>query len=235
MEIESSLKDIGLTSNEAKVYLELTRSGEQSANALAKRMSMDRTLAYTVLNHLIDKGLVNYTIKTKKKFFRAADPSNLLNSIKQKEMLVQELVTELNKIQRIEMVETQINVYEGKAGMRSVTNLVLKYKEFCAFGATGRMYELFYEAPALVKELVKKKYRGRVIATPQYKGKQVTRIKNIETRYLKADSEVTTTIFGEYIMLHMIKEKPVAIVIKNKDIAKGYQNYFEILWKIAKR
>ena len=235
MELESNLKNAGLTGNEAKIYLELIRSGEQSANELAKRLSMDRTLTYTVLNNLIDKGLVNYIIKTKKKFFRAADPSNLLNAIKQKEILVQELINELNKIQRIENVETQINVYEGKSGMRSIINLVTKYRELCAFGATGRMYELFYESPALVKELVKKKHFARIIASPQYRGKQITTIKNIETRYLKVDSEVTTTIFGDYIMLHIIKEKPIAILIKNKDITKGYQNYFEVLWKIAKR
>ena len=68
--IEEKLRKAGLTGNEAKVYLELLRKGALSANDLAKKISMDRTLTYTVLNHLIEKGLVNYVIKEKKKFFQ---------------------------------------------------------------------------------------------------------------------------------------------------------------------
>jgi len=68
-EFEDKLRKSGLTGNEAKVYFELLRKGSMSANDLSKKIGMDRTLTYTVLNHLIEKGLVNYVIKKNKKFF----------------------------------------------------------------------------------------------------------------------------------------------------------------------
>ena len=34
--------------------------------------------------------------------------------------------------------------------------------------------------------------------------------------------------------IHLIKEKPHIVIIKNKEIAESYRNHFKILWKYAK-
>src|SRR3989344_4883068 len=102
MELNESLSKAGLTGNESRVYLQLLKLGEQKANNVAKKISMDRTLTYTVLNHLIEKGLVNYVIKEKKKYFGAADPSNLLNPLREKEAFVRDAIMKLKTIQREE-------------------------------------------------------------------------------------------------------------------------------------
>ena len=57
---------------------------------------------------------------------------------------------------------------------------------------------------------------------------------NIEFRFLEVKSKATTTIFNDSVAIHLIKEKPIIIIIKNKEIAESYQNHFEVLWKIAK-
>ena len=69
MEILEKLQKAGLTGNESKVYLELVKKGELSANQIAKNLGIDRTLTYTILNHLIEKGQVSYVIRDNKKFF----------------------------------------------------------------------------------------------------------------------------------------------------------------------
>ena len=61
--LKEHLTKAGLTGNESKIYLELLKNEELTANELSKKVSMDRTLAYTVLNHLIEKGLISYIIK----------------------------------------------------------------------------------------------------------------------------------------------------------------------------
>ena len=63
MDIYEKIQEAGLTGNEARVYLELIKKGELTANQIARNISMDRTLTYTVLNHLIEKGQVSYVIK----------------------------------------------------------------------------------------------------------------------------------------------------------------------------
>lgn len=236
MDIYEKLQEAGLTGNESKVYLELLRKGELSANQIAKNLSMDRTLAYTVLNHLIEKGQVGYVIKEGKKKFSTAEPENLLNSIRAKELLVGDLIKELKKIRKKDQQDVEVNVYEGKEGLRKFINMAMKYKNFCSFGATGRAFDFLYELPAIAKKWEKKKtFKGRIITTSDYKSHGLmTKVKNIEFRYLDIKSESTTGIWGDYISIHLAVDKPIVIIIKNKEIAESYQNHFEVLWKVAK-
>jgi len=235
MEFEESLRKAGLTGNESIVFVQLLKHGEQSANDIAKKISMDRTLTYSILNNLIEKGLVNYITKFSKKFFKASDPSNLLNPIREKEIFVKELISKLKTIEKSENFEQEVNVYEGKEAIRSIYNLFKKYKEMLSFGATGRAYDYLYESPVLTKELVKLGMKGRIITSKEYKNHPMTKIKTIEVRYVDYESEITTTIFGNYVMNHIAKEKPIVILIKNKEMADTYRKHFELLWAIAKK
>jgi len=230
------LEQAGLTGNEAKVYLELLRNGKLSANEIAKQIGMDRTLAYTVLNHLIEKGMIGYITESGKKIFHAESPDNLLNPIREKEALIKDLSKELSEIQPNKKSGYEVNVYEGKEGLRTLMRKIIDQKSFCSFGATGRAYDLLYELQAITKELEKKKgYYARIIMAPKYRGHEFTKYKGIKTRFLDVKYEASTTIFGDYVSIHMIKDKPIIILIKNKDIAESYRNHFEVLWKFAKK
>jgi sugar-specific transcriptional regulator TrmB len=233
MEIFEKLQQVGLTGNEAKVYLELLKKGVLSANKISKNLGMDRTSVYTILNHLIEKGQVNYIVKENKKFFSCSNPENFLNQVKTKEIIILELIDELKKIRKEDQQETEINIYEGKEGIRVFMNLVLKEKEFCAFGSTGRIFYQFYEIPTIIKQISKSNLKVRIIGDKKYKRTPAFNFKKFEFKFLDIESEATTSIFGDYISIHLIKDKPILIIIKNKDVAKGYKNYFEFLWKQA--
>lgn len=233
MDIYEKLQQAGLTGNEAKVYLELLKKRELSANQIAKNISIDRTLTYTVLNHLIDKGQVNYVIKKNKKVFSCSKPESLLNQIKAKEILVLDLIKNLNQIKSTKSTETEINVYEGKEGVRNLMNEIIKSKEFLAFGGTGRAYDFLYEMSATAKQLKKRKNFAKVIMAEKYKEHEFTKYRNIKIKTLNLKGEATTTIFGDYVSIHLIKEKPIIIIIRNKDIANSYREYFYFMWEIA--
>ncbi len=232
--LKEKLTQAGLAGNEAKTYLELLKSKELTANELSKRVSMDRTLTYSVLNHLIERGLISYIIKQNKKFFKAEKPENLLNKLKEKEIFVKDLISELNKIQKETTIPYEIKIFEGKEGLRNLINLILKYKKVDSFGGTGRAYNLLYEIQANLKKPNKKVILGRIIFPKKFKEHEITKYPQIQSRYLELESEATTTIFGDYVSIHLAKEKPLIILIKNKNIAESYRNHFEILWKIAK-
>lgn len=235
MDVYEKLQKAGLTGNEAKVYLELLKKGELSANQIAKNIGMDRTLTYTVLNHLIEKGQANYVVKENKKFFSCSNPGNLMNPLKATEFMVLDLIKELKNIKKEEKKQTEINVYEGKEAIRNMYNLFKKYKEMFAFGATGRAYDYLYESPALTKELVRKGMHGKIITSRKYGEHPMAKIKSIEVKYVDYESEATTTIFGDYVMIHIAKDKPIIILIKDKDISDSYRKHFEVLWKSAKK
>lgn len=232
--LKEKLKQAGLTGNESKVYLELLKNNELTANELSKHISTDRTLTYTILNNLIEKGMVSYIIKENKKFFKAEPPENLLNKIKEKEFFVKDLILELNKVQKINTLPYEVKVFEGKEGLRTLMNLILKEKSFFSFGGTGRGYDQIYEAQAIIKTLNKKDFSRKMIIQDKYKGHEVTKQKIIEVRYSKVKSEATTTIFGDYVSIHLLTSKPLIILIKSKEIAESYKNNFDELWKAAK-
>ena len=230
---EEKLIKAGLTGNEAKVYLELLKKGELSANQISKNLGMDRTLSYSVLNHLIDKGQVGHIIKQGKKMFSCSNPDNLLNPIKAKEIFIKDLIEELSKIKPEKQEELEINVYEGRQGIRTFVNIALKEKYFYAFGSTGLAFFSLYEMPVIAKKVAKLKMDIRIIGNKKYKGTEPFEFKKFKYKYLDIESKATTSIFGNKIAIHQIRDKPFIIVIKNKDIAESYKNHFELLWKQA--
>ena len=237
MELEENLKKLGLTGNESKVYLELIKRGSISANDLAKKLSFDRTLTYQILNNLIQKGLVNHILKEKKRYFEASAPENLLNSIKEKERLASSIIPNLKSLEKIERTEQDVKVYEGKNGLRVLFTELLNQKNINIFGATGKSYEILkFEIPHLIKEVEEKGLKGKMISNLKFKNHPMTKIKGIKVKYLKKEkSQATTIIYDDKVSIHLLKDKPLIIIIKNKDISDTYKNYFNILWKIAKK
>jgi len=233
---EERLQKAGLTGNEARVYLELLRKGSLSANEIAKKISMDRTLSYTVLNHLIEKGMANYVIKKGKKFFQASDPKHLLNPLKEKEVFVNDLVGDLDGLEKIEESEREVNVYEGNEGLRTALKELLKYKESCGFGSTGRAYDILYDLQHIAEGIKKNKPKIRLLTTTKYKNHPMTsKFKWIEYKYLDIESKATTIIVEDKIAIFYSMHKPIAIMVKSKEIAESYKNHFEVLWKVAKK
>ena len=82
---EKVLEEIGLSKNEAKVYLSLVYLGCTTAGKIAKHSKVPRPNVYDALERLQEKGLVSYVMKDDKKHFEASDPNALMNILKEKE------------------------------------------------------------------------------------------------------------------------------------------------------
>lgn len=233
--MEQELRQAGLTGNEAKLYLELLKTGQISASELAKRTGLDRSVTYNVLDNLIEKGLVNYVIKVGKKFFSAANPENLLASLKEKEDFIKAIIPKLKKIQKIPEVKRKVEVYEGKEGLKSFTLDLLKSEEFYILNATGKIFEILkYSIPRFAKEITKKKVK--IIAIEKAKKTGLIKLK-VMIRFLPKEftNYATTFIYGNKVAFQIIVEKPLTIVIENKTIADGYKKDFGFMWKFCKK
>jgi sugar-specific transcriptional regulator TrmB len=56
--INENLVQYGLTPNQSKVYLYLTKTGEKTASAISKNLNIPRTESYHLLNSLEQKGII---------------------------------------------------------------------------------------------------------------------------------------------------------------------------------
>lgn len=230
------LVEAGLTKTEALIYLDLLQYGSSSASKVAKRTTIDRTMVYHCLNNLEKKGLVNYVVKEYKKFYDAADPENLLGPIQAKEKFVKELIPKIKGIQKIKEKEQSVEVYEGKEGIRILYTDILKSNFMLSYGATGKSFDILrYEMPHIIKKANKQKFKGRVITHSKNRNHEMTKVKGIKFRFLDTiESQATTTIYKDKVAINVYGFKPLVIIIKDKEIADSYRNYFSVLWKQAK-
>ena len=88
----SRIEELGLTKHEAIVYKALLELGETKTGAIVKTTNLHRVLIYDALESLIKKGLASYVIKENIKYFKAANPERILDFLKEKEEIANEII-----------------------------------------------------------------------------------------------------------------------------------------------
>ena len=237
--MKESLKEAGLSPRESEIYVMLVKLGQTTANTIAKRLDIDRTVTYNILNKLIIKGFVTHITKKSRRYYQVTDLNNLLRPLKEKESIIEKTIKDLKNVQKETPAISYIEIFEGKEGLKSVYEIALKLSNtvFYSMGVTGKSLDILgYSFPNLKERIKRNKIKIKVIANFESKNHKFTKENIVETRYLdkKSINKATTSIFGEYVAINL-SDKPIIILIKNKDMAKGYKNYFEILWKIANK
>jgi HTH-type transcriptional regulator, sugar sensing transcriptional regulator len=228
------LKEIGITENESKVYLALVDLGPSLAGAISGKTGMHRRSVYDAAEMLIKKGLVCYILKNNRKVFQASNPQRILEVLDEKKDMLDPLIKILKEkyIKTKEKEET--NFYKGKEGLKAVFEDQLESKEVLILGATVKAYEVLqFYFKWYDKTRKKRKIKARILA----QDRSIKKIPLAEIKYLpeKYSNPVSVNIYGDKTAIILWASEPLAIVIKNKEITDGYKNYFELLWKIAKR
>jgi len=228
------LNQAGLTHNESKVYLALLDLGPSLAGEISRKTGLHRRTVYDVTEMLIKKGLIGYILKNNRKLFQASNPDRLLEIIKEKEDILSPIVQELQQKFTKTKEKEETNFYKGKEGLKNIFAEQLDHKEILILGASPKAYDIlqfyfgFYD-----KERKAKKIKTRIIAS----NKEIKRIALSTIKYLpeKYSNPVSINIYGDKTAIILWASEPLAIVIKNKEITEGYKNYFELMWKIAKK
>lgn len=247
METIEALRKFGLAEKEAKVYLCLLGLGEALASEVAAKTNIPRQLIYDLFERLIELGLVSFVIKDNKKYFRAAPPEQLTSILREKEGAIQEVMPELKKIQAFEEhKKPKIEVYEGVEGMKTILNDVLRTetKELIVYGSSKSSFEVM---PIFMENWhnrrIKQKLKVRIIYNETEETKKRIKehkqtLKLMEVRFLsvKALTPTATLIYGNKIALTVwLKNEPYATLIESKELKEVYKEYFETIWKVAKK
>ena len=141
MKTEDLLK-LGFTRNEAKIYFILIEHNQLQAGEISKKTLINRRTTYDTLQRLIEKGYITYNIIANKKAFRAINPEVILNQIKEKEKQAKEIVPKLKKIYSKNKENEETNIYQGRNGIRTILNEMLKVKAYVGFGSNEKFPEV---------------------------------------------------------------------------------------------
>ena len=245
------LQEIGLTKTEVKIYLALLGLGQSTTTNIVREAGIHASKVYEFLDRLIQKGLVSYVIKANKKYFTAADPECLKEflwqkklKIREQEQRIEEIIPNLNELKKENKDAIRSEIYEGLKGAKSVYEKILSTLD------KGDV-QYIIGAPKIGNEVVegflldwhKRRIRQGIKCKYIYDsnarsyGKIRGKMPLTEVKYLPDNivSPVWVEIFGEFVIIgHIKKFNAILFLIQDKEISKGYLDYFRLLWKTSK-
>ena len=235
------LSEIGLTGAEADVYTALLSMGASPAGRIAAHTKQYRKNVYDALSHLAQKGLVTSAIEDKRKYFQAKSPENLANYLLEKEGKLAGQKKELeallpdmkSRFQRLEP-EIESEIYRGNEGIKAILRECLEHREVLFIGATGDVEgRLPYFWPGYNELREKRKVGWKLLLVHEARNRKITKSKYYEYRILPKELSGPNVIYlyGDYVANVMWLEKPLAFVVKHRQLAESYRKYFEYIWK----
>jgi sugar-specific transcriptional regulator TrmB len=235
------LMKIGLSEKEIDFYLLILKHGEITAGKISKISEESRTHTYDTINKLIEKGLVSYVIQNNVKYFKSTNPEKLLDYLKEKEFKLKQeekevakILPEIKKIRSVsEKEDFNIEVYEGKEGIKTVMNDILRDgNDFVSWGASSKVKEYLpnFFIKRYLNERKRKKIHAKqlftdlngVLKSPLSKNKKLPK---------EFASPTTIAVYGNKVSTWFWLEIPKVMVVNNKDLAKSYKKHFELMWK----
>jgi len=238
------LKEVGLTDAQIKVYMSLIELGEVTSGSIIKKSGLQSSVVYNAINQLLEIGLISFVSKGKRKYFSAKPLKNLLDFIEDKKTRIAELI---KKIPTKKTDNENVEVFFGWRGIYTVFNTILEElppnSDYLAFaGDSSEKYP--QEAISLFKEFQKKRnyrrYKVKIIANSISRNniknyKYYNEFGKPNYRYVNELSPSEMIIFNDSIVHLSLKDRPLAILIRSKDIADSFRRFFYNMWKIAKK
>jgi len=233
---ESAIEQAGLTKVESKVYLVILDLGPSLAGQISRKSGIHRRTIYDALDRLAEKGLISYIVKNNRRYYEAVNPDRLLDLIKEKESEIQSALPNLQEIFAKTKIREETMFYKGKEGLKAAfEDQINEGKEILVLGASAEASEILqFYFKWYDKRRREKHIKLKLIANLGAKGKIKAPLSEI--RYLPELGPTATNIYGDKVAIILwSKENPLAVIIKNKEIADSYRKFFEHMWKTARK
>jgi len=240
------LTRLGLTKNESEIYLLLLESGPARAGELARKTKVSRPHVYDVLEILVSKGLASYVIKENRRYYCASEPDALLRlleekrqQLEQEEAYAKKILSELDKLRKPPEEEVAVEIYRGIEGLKTVFEDILRVgKDWKTIGYTGKTPEL---APVwwenIQRRRIAMKIKREIIAPYEMKG-HFDLSRPLDTAYFLPKGyslPISLILYGNNLIYYIpLKNDFIGIRIIGKKIRAIYDNYFQLLKKLAK-
>jgi len=246
----SVLREMGLTSGEAKVYLALAKRGPSKSGPLAIAAGVSYSKVYKMLARLELKGLATHVIRGDVKIFSASEPKRLLDYLDEERQKIDSKREELEKL--LPSFEKQFHSITSSeaqlfTGFKSVTNIfrnvldeLKKGDSYCIMGVryfdeTPQMKEFFYKYH---QRRALKGIKANLLANSNTRGKLVEpTTRSSEIRYLpqELDLDINFLLYKDKVFINTWEKEPISVLIQNKTIKENMQRIFDSVWKTAKK
>lgn len=229
------LEQLGLTKNEAKVYLALLELGPSLAGQISRKTGLHRRNIYDITERLIEKGLIGYILKNNRRLFEAVNPTKFKDILQEKQEQVNEALPHLSELYEKTKEKQETNFYKGIEGLKTIfqDQIGSAKNEILILGASNSAFEILpFYFKWYDKDRMRKKIKARIIASSKMKKIPLTEIRYLPQKY---SNPLAINIWQNKVAIILWKNPPLAIVIKNSEIADSYKKYFEVMWRTSSR
>lgn len=249
--LHAYLNKLGLTPDEASVYLELLERGEGTPLSISRITGINRTKVYRLIEQMVESGLVVQEIRENSTMVSPAPIERVEELLKQKQGAVAELSKSwseaahmLSQVQLSHQAETKVKYYKGKSGIEQMVWNVLKAKNEIV-GYTFRDLSHFVGAKfmdSFVEEFKRRNLKMRDIYSDEYKASEP--VDNdwggkIESRYLPGkilSIPHQMDIYDDVVTFYSWNEGEVwGTEIYSPKVAEMQKQLFELAWEKAKK
>ena len=246
-EILQKLETFGLSENEAKTYCAALVLEVASVDSIARHAKLHRSSCYPILEKLKRLGLVSQSRQKGKLVFKASPPEKFLDILEEKRQEIQKIMPALKSLFEITEGKPGVRLYEGKEGLKTVLNSILKEaKEVLIFGdgdSFKKVIPHWTDGYAEKRKMHNIKAKIILKATPSAikKAKILRSLKSTQSSFTKIrvlpEAYVAPNggfdIFNDTVVLYSFEKQKVATVIESKVISRMMEGVFEILWNEA--
>ncbi|MFH1099025.1 MAG: helix-turn-helix domain-containing protein [Candidatus Uhrbacteria bacterium] len=235
---QSLLQTLGLTDNQAAVYLAALELGEANMQALARKSGVKRTSIYHFIDELRERGFITETTKRKRKVYGAVDPQQFLEAERVRLDEFRRIMPELLAINNRAAGKPRVAFYEGAEGIKSVfADMLRDGKEIIA-------YEDAEQRPATLGEEWVAHYpvertRRRIPFKSILRDSPTARALVARNRELLRQSKIIPggdwrteiNIYGNKVALFSFRAKtPFCVLIEDHDLAETLRTTWHELW-----
>lgn len=240
MEIIEVLQRVGLNQKEASIYLAVLELGTASVQAVSRKASIKRPTAYTILESLEQRGLVNIVPQHKKTLYVAESPERLLADLVKNQELVRRALPDLLALHNSKQEKPQVQLYQGKEGLAQVYEKILNSKNIAFFCTLKEASQMFPEVPKRFKQLAqaqKISMREMVTETEVDRAHAKWVADAYEVRIAPKESMFLTdnALFDENVAFFSYQPYPFVVVINSKGIVASLKSLFELAWLSAQK
>ena len=244
MDLEYRLEGIGLSRQEALVYLASLKLGISKASVIAQKCNVGRGAVYYILKLLKEKGFVSEVNKSGVKFYSTIAPERIIEMIEdeseKKKTIIKEVLSELKNLEKSALNPPVIEVFEGVEGFKSLTSKLLEKpnQELRGYVSNKILEFMPHFHIQFRKRRTKRNIRIKAISERTPLLKEIKKLDKKELRRLRFNDN----LFQGSDMLYYVLDDAVAIIktnekeqlgvyIKDKSLARLQKNIFDEIWK----
>ncbi len=240
-----NLKELGLSEGQISVYAAVLELGISTINKIQEKTGIERRNIYDILNKLIERGLITYTVEKGKRTYQCTHPNKLAEEIRQKEAALKELgeqIPQMEDLFELSKPEIRAEVFRGNEAMKALLDEMLEYDASYWIGGNSNVertnlknwFRHWMERRAEQKHMMYDLVDHGTYLDGLKPG-DIQAHKKAHYKYCALPKDLASPmvmiIFGKRVAQVLWSNQPFAFVLESEEIRESFMKYFHYFWK----